>query len=307
MENITKNASLLPFGKIAGILLLVFAVFAGPSLMAQGNRDGQRERIRRDDRRGAGNQARVQVRPQEERRTLSRPQNGSFNRSRNELSRVQSQRNSVNNNDNRNRPPSSINNSYRRNNNTASINRNRPGNYNRPGNNYNRPGNNFRANRPGYYYNRRPVYNAYNPSWRYAHMPRRYSVFNTVPSFYLNLNFGGSPYRYYDGIYYRPYNNVFRVVAPPIGIFINALPRGHRRIYVNDYPYYYYNGTYYDQRDNQYIVVSPPVGAVVESIPDGYKTITIDGETFYEIDGAQYKPAVQENGEIWYEVIKSNK
>ncbi len=100
---------------------------------------------------------------------------------------------------------------------------------------------------------------------------------------------------------------MFRVVAPPFGLFINTLPLGHRRIYVRDYPYYYYNGTYYDQRDDdRYVVVSPPVGAVVESIPDGYKTINIDGETYYTVDGAQYKPVLQENGEIWYEVIKSN-
>jgi hypothetical protein len=187
--------------------------------------------------------------------------------------------------------------------------------YSKPGVIYNRPG--FRQNHidrsydyrgynKGYNSYRSSSYNAYNPNWRYAYAPRRYSVFNTLPSFYLSLNFGGSHYRYYDGIYYRPYNNVFRVVPAPIGIFVNTLPVGHRRIFVGNYPYYYYNGTYYDHRDNYYTVVSPPLGAVVESLPDGYKTITIDGETYYEVDGAQYKPVVQENGEIWYEVIKSN-
>jgi hypothetical protein len=113
-------------------------------------------------------------------------------------------------------------------------------------------------------------------------------------------------YRYYDGIFYRPYNNVFRVVAPPIGIFVNILPAGYSRIYVDDYPYYYYNGTFYDHRDNHYFVVSPPVGAVVESIPEGYETINMEGETYYVADGAQYKPVMQDNGEIWYEVIKAN-
>jgi hypothetical protein len=137
-------------------------------------------------------------------------------------------------------------------------------------------------------------------------MPRRNSIYHSLPSTYININFGGFGYRYYDGIYYRPYNNIFRVVAPPIGLFINVLPFGYSRIYVHQYPYYYYNGTYYDYRDNNYFVVSPPVGAVVESIPDGYETITIDGETYYEVDGAQYKPVVQDNGEVWYEVIKSN-
>ncbi|MBC7890509.1 MAG: hypothetical protein H7Z13_21760 [Ferruginibacter sp.] len=207
-----------------------------------------------------------------------------------------------------------------------SVTRRSNNNINRPGNNYNRPGNNSNPpaspyNRPGDNFNngsrgnrnynsnnnyRRPVYSAYNPNWRYAYAPRRNSIFNTLPSSYININFGGFGYRYCDGIYYRPYNNIFRVVAPPFGIFINALPLGYRRIYVRNYPYYYYNGTYYDYRHNNYIVVSPPVGAIVESIPDGFETLIIDGETYYVVDGAQYKPVVQENGEIWYEVIKSN-
>ena len=153
----------------------------------------------------------------------------------------------------------------------------------------------------------RPVYNSRNPNWGYSYLPRRSAFFNTLPSTYFSINFGGFGYRYYDGIYYSPYNNGFRVVAPPIGIHVNILPVGYRRIYVNDYPYYYFNGTYYDQRDNDdYYVVSPPVGAVVESLPDGYQTVVIDGETYYTADGAQYKPAVQEDGEIWYEVIKAN-
>ena len=96
------------------------------------------------------------------------------------------------------------------------------------------------------------------------------------------------------------------VVAPPIGLFINVMPYGYRRIMVNNYPYYYYNGTYYQYRNSNYYVVSPPVGAVVESLPPGYQTLTIDGETYYTIDGAQYKPVVEDNGEIWYQVIKAN-
>ncbi|MEO6547416.1 MAG: DUF6515 family protein [Ferruginibacter sp.] len=207
----------------------------------------------------------------------------------------------------------------------GNINSSRNNAYNRPGNNYNqqnrpfnRPGNNYNNNynnnnRSNNYYNgrgnnnyRRPSYSAYNPNWRYAYAPRRNSIYNSLPSSYFSVNFGGFGYRYYDGIFYRPYNNIFRVVAPPIGIYINVLPLGYSRIYVHDYPYYYYNGTYYDYRDDRYTVVSPPVGAIVESIPDGFETLVVDGETYYVADGAQYKPVVQENGEIWYEVIKAN-
>ncbi|UEG50713.1 DUF6515 family protein [Ferruginibacter lapsinanis] len=191
---------------------------------------------------------------------------------------------------------------------------------NRPAtnNNFNRPGNNNYNNRPvigtrdrpayrpEYRYDRRPIYSPYNPGWRYDYLPRRNSYFYSLPSTYININFGGFGYHYWDGVFYRPYNNLFIVCAPPIGIYINVLPVGYRRIYVRNYPYYYFNGTYYDQRGANYFVVSPPLGAIVESLPEGYQTVVIDGETYYTIDGAQYKPVIQQNGEIWYEVIKAN-
>lgn len=223
----------------------------------------------------------------------------------------------------RNNNSSSINRNQDRNNNTVYNNRNNNrniyGNSNRSGNNNNnsnfrRHGNSNRhiythdrpGHRPVYRYNWRPVYNAYNPSWRYNYLPRRNSYYYGLPSAYFSISFGGFSYRYWDGVFYRPYNNLFTVCAPPVGIFINVLPVGYRTIYVRNYPYYYYNGAYYDQRGANYYVVSPPVGAVVESLPDGYETVVIDGETYYTVDDAQYKPVVMDNGEIWYEVIKAN-
>ena len=187
-------------------------------------------------------------------------------------------------------------------------NNDRRGNYNRGG--YDRGG--------GYGNDRRPVhaerrpnhywpqhnYSPYNPGWRYAQLPRRNSIITSFAFPFVTINFGGYGYRYCDGVYYRPYDNVYRVVAPPLGIYINVLPFGYRRIVVNDYPYYYYNGTYYDEYEDSYRVVAPPVGAIVESIPEGYETIVIDGETYYKVDDVQYKPVVQDNGEIWYQVIK---
>lgn len=165
---------------------------------------------------------------------------------------------------------------------------------------YNSPGNYARYNPP--------IYRAGNPNWRYGYLPRRNTYYSSLPANYVSINFGGGIFRYYNGIYYRPYNNYFTVIAPPIGIRIRVLPIGYRRIYVRNYPYYYFNGTYYDydQPANEYAVVAPPVGAIVESLPDGFETVTIDGETYYTADGAQYKPVVQDNGEIWYEVIKTN-
>ena len=158
--------------------------------------------------------------------------------------------------------------------------------------------------RPNHYWPQQS-YNAHNPGWRYAHLPRRNTIITSFSFPYQTIYFGGYNYRYCDGVYYRPYNNVFMVIAPPFGLYINILPFGYRRIFVNDYPYYYYNGTYYDEYEEEsYRVVAPPVGAIVESIPEGYETIVIDGETYYKVDNVQYKPVVQDNGEIWYQVIK---
>jgi len=185
--------------------------------------------------------------------------------------------------------------------NDNNISRNGYGRHNNHYASYNRP-----AYRPVYTYHRAPVYSAYNPGWRYGWLPRRNSYYHSLPSTYISINFGGFGYRYWDGVFYRPYNNLFTVIAPPVGIYINVLPVGYRRVLVRNYPYYYYNGTYYDQRGSNYYVVSPPLGAVVESLPEGYETVVIDGETYYSVDGAQYKPVVLEDGEIWYEVIKAN-
>lgn len=300
------------FSKNAGLMLALLTLIYTAPVEAQGRSNNQNGRNNRNDASRGQISRSPSIRQQPQR--ISPRQNNSPRALTRSNPRIL-----ADNNTSRNINPAQNNRRSYNSPNRNSINNQRPGTvYNRPGNSTSqlnrRPGinnNNYNNNyrRPGVRYNnyRRPIYNAYNPNWRYAYAPRRYSMFNTLPSFYFNLNFGGSRYRYYDGIYYQPYNNIFRVVAPPIGIFVNVLPRGHRKIYVNDYPYYYYNGTYYNQKEDNYYVVSPPVGAVVESIPDGYKTITIDGETFYEVDGAQYKPAVQENGEVWYEVIKSNK
>lgn len=169
-----------------------------------------------------------------------------------------------------------------------------------------RPGYGYYNNAYRHRYNRAPVYSSRNPGWRYSYLPARRTVITSFPFQYQTIHYGGYGYRFYNGTYYRPYNNAYIVVAPPIGLSINFLPFGYRRIYVQNNPYYYYNGTYYDEYENNYRVVAPPVGAVVESIPEGYETVTIDGETYYQVDGVQYKPMVQDNGEIWYEVIKNN-
>ena len=150
----------------------------------------------------------------------------------------------------------------------------------------------------------RSYYSAHNPCWRYGYLPRYYSVIHNFYYPYSTIYWGGIGYRYCSGLFYSPFGGGFRVVPPPFGIFIDILPMGYETVYGFNNPYYYYNGVYYEDYNSSYRVIAPPVGAIVESIPDGYETITIDGETYYKVENIQYKPVVQDNGEIWYQVIK---
>lgn len=168
-----------------------------------------------------------------------------------------------------------------------------------------RPSHEYYNNAYRHHYSHPPVYSATNPAWRYRYIPARRTVITSFPFRYETIRFSGCDYRFYNGTFYKPYQSAFIVVAPPVGIFIRILPFGYQRIYCNSLPYYYFNGTYYQDYNSEYRVVAPPVGALVESLPQGYETLTIDGETYYKIDGVQYKPEVQDNGEIWYRVIKS--
>ncbi|HEY4789394.1 MAG TPA: DUF6515 family protein, partial [Bacteroidales bacterium] len=143
-----------------------------------------------------------------------------------------------------------------------------------------------------------------SPSWHYSGRPARGAVVVHVPHAAVRYAYGRRDFYVDHGIYYRPFHEGFRVIAPPFGFRIGFLPRGYLSFYIGGFPYFYYCGTYYVQRDGQYEVVAPPVGAVVESLPPGYDKVVIDGQTYYTADGAQYKPILKD-GEIWYQVIKS--
>lgn len=121
---------------------------------------------------------------------------------------------------------------------------------------------------------------------------------------FVSLSFGGSPYRYQYGYFYRPYGSVFRISIPPIGIRIATLPPGYRRVYVGPDPYYYYNGTYYrPSPDRRYEVVAPPLGATVDALPPGAKVTVIDGEKYYELGGTYYREDITDDNQLAYTVV----
>lgn len=136
----------------------------------------------------------------------------------------------------------------------------------------------------------------------FAYGPRYYNV----PRGSISITFGGNPYYYYGGSFYRPFGGYYQTIFPPIGIRIGALPFGYMPVYVGPDPYYFYNGTYYRQYDNSYEVVDAPMGAQISALPKGAKSVLVNGEKFYELNGTYYKEDRNAKGQIVYTVVGKN-
>jgi hypothetical protein len=55
------------------------------------------------------------------------------------------------------------------------------------------------------------------------------------------VHYGGGPFYYHAGVWYRPSGPAFVVVTPPIGIVVSILPPAYATIYAGGVPYYYAN------------------------------------------------------------------
>lgn len=121
---------------------------------------------------------------------------------------------------------------------------------------------------------------------------------------FVYIHFGGIPYRYQHGFFYRPMGGVLSLVFPPVGIRLRTLPPGYRRVYVGPDPYYYYNGIYYRSRpDREFEVVAPPLGAEVHRLPPGAIVMVINGKKYYEMNGTYYEEIISEENVLYYRVV----
>jgi len=100
----------------------------------------------------------------------------------------------------------------------------------------------------GYYhpYSYRPVYRA---PYSYVHFGPSFGVhINVLPFGYYPFYFGGNPYYYYNGIYYRQYSGGgYEVTAPPLGATIKNLPSGAKVTVIDGVKYYEVGGTFYQE------------------------------------------------------------
>jgi len=112
----------------------------------------------------------------------------------------------------------------------------------------------------------------YHETYRYntfylAPIQRHFHPINfrlkVLPQFYVSLSVLGSPYFYFDGIYYQSYLDGYIVVRAPIGAAVRVLPTGFIGFHHNGLTYYYINHSYYlwNTTSLRYVVVEKPDGA----------------------------------------------
>jgi hypothetical protein len=98
-------------------------------------------------------------------------------------------------------------------------------------------------------------------NYSYNYPARGYSTY-AMPRGYYTSYYGGSPYYYHGGSWYRPYGPRYVVVAPPFGIGISVLPPFYSTLWYGGSPYYYADNTYYSYRPErrEYVVTEQPQG-----------------------------------------------
>jgi hypothetical protein len=152
-------------------------------------------------------------------------------------------------------------------------------------------------------YNERSSFKQYE-NWRYY--PSRGQIFYHRPGNLITLQFGGNPYYYSGGLFYKPFGGNYQVIHPPLGIRVGILPSGYWSLRMGGLPYFYFNGIFYRQKNKEYEVVKAPVGAQVPAIPRDAKVMVVDGSKYYEYNGTYFKEFINQDGQIWYNVEGKN-
>jgi hypothetical protein len=88
-----------------------------------------------------------------------------------------------------------------------------------------------------------------------------------LPRGHYRVVYGGHPYFFFGGVWYRPLGLRFEITAPPFGVVVPLLPSYYTTIWVGGAPYYYANEVYYAPAPGGYMVVEPPNGEVAQSSP----------------------------------------
>ena len=100
-----------------------------------------------------------------------------------------------------------------------------------------------------YNYYSSPFHPTYRSPYVYSHFGPAFGFrINILPLGYSSFYIGYNPFYYYQGIYYRPYNNGgYEVTAPPLDAIVKHLPSGAKVTIINGEKYFEVGGTFYQE------------------------------------------------------------
>jgi hypothetical protein len=79
-----------------------------------------------------------------------------------------------------------------------------------------------------------------------------------LPKMHERVVYGGKPYYYWGGHFYRPSSGVYVSITAPIGAIVPGLPGGFVTIGSGPGSYYFYAGVYYRAAPTGYVVIAQP-------------------------------------------------
>ncbi|MET1056838.1 MAG: DUF6515 family protein [Pedobacter sp.] len=166
----------------------------------------------------------------------------------------------------------------------------------------------------------RPYYGYYNYYRPYLGFSLSVLPFGYYPFFY-----GDAQYYYSSGLYYRQYDNEYKVVVPPVGAEVPSVPEEAEEVTINGQTYYEYKGVYYspvEKADGKtaYIISGKDgvlntdngdvnagsgarLGDIVDQLPENTREVTVRGEKLYVSEDGVYYEAVQDGDKVTYKVV----
>jgi hypothetical protein len=99
----------------------------------------------------------------------------------------------------------------------------------------------------------------YDERWQ-DYDPRRHYVVPRLPPRTRVVHYRGDRYYYGGGQWYRPYRSGYRVVAPPVGLFVSFRPEYQTIVRYSGVPYYRAGPVYYvwHPKGRGYVVTDRP-------------------------------------------------
>jgi len=110
-----------------------------------------------------------------------------------------------------------------------------------------------------------PVEAKRHPNWQRPEYGQHVKV---LPRGFRTIRSHHGDHYYRRGIFYRHYDNFYRVVRPPLGLIIATLPMGYIDVRFGDRVYARYNDVYYAPSPRGYMVVESPPSAPPPPQPD---------------------------------------